>query len=200
MAITFATSDFEYSPHLEEYFQYASKLDGPIMSIEGNHMNSFVLVNTFGLKGTFTLKEYFLRNWHTDRRASYMRFVCVPKYSDPTFHDQTIVIGGMVTKYHQPFNPSTREGEINHTVNVFTVIINTDHGDMDGLEQFEIDILRSAQENNICVEILNEATDGHFDIRFANGCVLDAISWYHLKGLNQDGSFDFNWKEYWKNK
>ena len=58
---------------------------------------------------------------------------------------------------------------------------------LDGLEDDEIELLRGLEDDNIPVEVVAEATDGYFDVVLPSGKLVNALSWVHLDGFNENG-------------
>jgi hypothetical protein len=58
---------------------------------------------------------------------------------------------------------------------------------LDGLEDDEIELLRGLEDDGIPVEVVAEATDGYFDVLLPSGKMIDALSWVHLDGFNENG-------------
>ena len=59
----------------------------------------------------------------------------------------------------------------------------------DGLSVDQINLLQSCEGRE--VEILATATDGYFDVRLPIDEVIDALSGYHLAGLENVRGIDF---------
>lgn len=58
---------------------------------------------------------------------------------------------------------------------------------LDGLEEDEIELLRGLEDDCIPVEVIAVATDGYFDVMLPSGKVINALSWVHLDGFNENG-------------
>jgi hypothetical protein len=58
---------------------------------------------------------------------------------------------------------------------------------LDGLEDDEIELLTGLEEDGIPVEVVAEATDGYFDVVLPSGKLVNALSWVHLDGFNENG-------------
>lgn len=58
---------------------------------------------------------------------------------------------------------------------------------LDGLEEDEIELLRGLEDDGIPVEVVAEATDGYFDVVLPSGKMINALSWVHLDGFNENG-------------
>jgi hypothetical protein len=86
------------------------------------------------------------------------------------------------------------------SMTIITTIRNI-HSDYSSAESWEDDgglagvwtRLFDAEESGEVVTIVCEATDGYFDIKFADGYSIEALSWWHLAGFDQDTlSINFN--------
>ena len=72
---------------------------------------------------------------------------------------------------------------------IFTTIRNTSDIDEDGsgLLLEDVAILKELEDNDDPVEVLRNACDGYFDIVTSEGHEIEALSWLHLDGFNEDG-------------
>jgi hypothetical protein len=51
--------------------------------------------------------------------------------------------------------------------------------------------LRAAEINRTPVSVVAEETDGYYNIIIRGGYSVEALSWYHLEGLTEDGRVVF---------
>lgn len=58
---------------------------------------------------------------------------------------------------------------------------------LDGLEDDEIELLIGLEEDEIPVTVICCATDGYYDVKTPSGRNIDALSWVHLDGFNENG-------------
>lgn len=58
---------------------------------------------------------------------------------------------------------------------------------LDGLEEDEIELLRGLEDDCIPVEVIAVATDGYYDVVLPSGKMINALSWVHLDGFNENG-------------
>jgi len=60
-----------------------------------------------------------------------------------------------------------------------------------GLNADDLKALRQCEDNGMFVEILCTATDGYFDVELPTGEVIEALSGFHLVGLEKVRGIDF---------
>lgn len=68
-----------------------------------------------------------------------------------------------------------------------TTIRNMNEMSSDDFAPGDFDILIGLQEDGIPVTVDCIATDGYYDVTTPSGRVIDALSWYHLDGFDQEG-------------
>jgi hypothetical protein len=73
------------------------------------------------------------------------------------------------------------------TTTTFTTLRHTKEIDSDDFEEEDCERLCSGASYGEEIRVVCEATDGYYDIEFADGYKIDAISWYYLDGYTADG-------------
>jgi hypothetical protein len=73
------------------------------------------------------------------------------------------------------------------TTITFTTLRNTNELDSDDFEEEELERLCSGESYDEEIQVVCEATDGFYDIEFADGFKVYAISWYYLDGYTMYG-------------